>query len=257
MKKRYIVIMIIIIVYFAVFFILYGKDEIKKSKLETTIIVNDSTIWQLKNKKWYNIRDDSNREDLNWEKFNIIIDNKEIGKYKIVYNTKWYLYDDDKNPYQYTGNLLAYQANYKMKVKDFEPIQISDYTYVNQLLEENFLPINQELTVSDLVSIDFDDDGINENFYLVSNAFPYDGEPENIFTIVFMEKSGVIYKMYNSVEKNKGYNGCKPYINDIIDVNDDGKYEIILTCAKYSVETPIDMLYTFTNNDFRIIISNQ
>ena len=181
-----------------------GKDEMKKSKLETTIIVNDSTIWQLKNKNWYNIRDDASKKDLNWEKFNIVINNKEIGKY-----------------------------------------------------QENSLPTNEELTVSNLIALDFDDDGVDENFYFISNAFPLDETPENIFSIVFMEKSGVIYKMYNSIEKNKGYNGCKPYINDIIDVNDDDKYEIILTCAKYSVETPIDMLYTFTNNDFRIIISNQ
>lgn len=257
MKKRYIVILLIIIIYFTVFFLLYGKDEMKKSKLETTIIVNDSTIWQLKNKNWYNIRDDASKKDLNWEKFNIVINNKEIGKYQVVYDTKWYLYDDNKNPYSYTGNLLAYQANYKMKVKDFKETPINDYTYVNQVLEENSLPTNEELTVSNLITLDFDDDGVDENFYFISNAFPLDETPENIFSIVFMEKSGVIYKMYNSIEKNKGYNGCKPYINDIIDVNDDGKYEIILTCAKYSVETPIDMLYTFTNNDFRIIISNQ
>ena len=76
MKKRYIVILLIIIVYFTVFFLLYGKDEMKKSKLETTIIVNDSTIWQLKNKNWYNIRDDASKKDLKWEKFNIVINNK-------------------------------------------------------------------------------------------------------------------------------------------------------------------------------------
>ena len=45
MKKRYIVILIIVIVYFTVFFLLYGRAELKYSKLKTTLIIGDNTIW--------------------------------------------------------------------------------------------------------------------------------------------------------------------------------------------------------------------
>lgn len=257
MKKRYIVILIMIVVYFLVFFFLYGRDNLKQSKLKTTIIVGDSSVWQLEENRWHNLSSTFSRQDLNWEKFNIIIDDKAIGKYSVVYDEKWYLFDENRSPYNYTGNLIAYQANYKMKLKPFTTNEITDFTTVNKVLTENNLNTTQEFTLSNYIDIDYDGDGSNEKFYFISNVFPIETNPDYIFSIVFMEKNGTIYPIYKSIEKNQSFNGCKPYISAIIDVNDDNKYEFVLSCSKYSVETPIDMLYKFTNNEFKIIVSNQ
>ncbi len=257
MKKRYVVILIIIVVYFTVFFLLYGKDELKKSKLETTLIIGNDTIWQLKEKNWYNIANVAEKEELNWEEFTVFVDNKKIGKYSMVYDNKWYLFDKDRNAYSYSGTLLAYSANYEMKVKEFNKEQISDYTKVNEVLTENNLSTNSELTVSNHIKVDFDNDGKEEEFYMVSNAFPKDSNPNYIFSIVFMEKNDIIYPIYKSIDKNRSLNGCKPYISAIIDVDDNNKYEIVLSCSEYSVEKTIDMLYQFNNDKFSIIVSNQ
>lgn len=257
MKKRYVVILIIIAVYFTVFFLLYGKDELKKSKLETTLIIGNDTIWQLKEKSWYNIANVADKEELNWEEFTVFVDNKKIGKYSMVYDNKWYLFDKDRNAYPYSGSLIAYSANYEMKVKEFSKEQISDYTKVNEVLTENNLSTNSELTVSNYIKVDFDSDGKEEEFYMVSNAFPKESNPNYIFSIVFMEKDDIIYPIYKSIDKNRSLNGCKPYISAIIDVDDDNKYEIVLSCSEYSVEKTIDMLYQFNNDKFSIIVSNQ
>lgn len=258
MKKRYVVIIVMIIVYFIVFFLLYGMENYKQSKLKTTIIVNDSTIWQLEENNWTSIPvSNSETDTLNWEEFNIFIDNKNIGKYSVVYDNQWYLFDKDRKPYNYSGNLIAYQANYKMKVKDFTKKEITDFTKVNKVLEENNLSTNQELTVSNYIDVDYDNDGIDERLYFISNAFPLDTNPNYIFSIVFAEKDNKTYQIYKSIEKNQSFNGCKPYISAIIDVNDDNKYEFILSCSEYSVEKTIDMLYEFKNNEFKIIVSNQ
>ena len=88
MKKRYIVILIIVIVYFTVFFLLYGRDELKYSKLKTTLIIGDNTIWQLDEKKWYNIVNNKDMENLNWQEFTVFVDNEKLGNYKIVYDDK-------------------------------------------------------------------------------------------------------------------------------------------------------------------------
>ena len=96
-----------------------------------------------------------------------------------------------------------------------------------------------------------------EDFYLVSNAFPLDFDPEYIFSIAFMVKDKKIYYLYNDISKNTSFNGCKPYYNSFMDVNNDGVYEIILSCGKYSASEQVDMLYNYTDKGFKIIISNQ
>ena len=146
MKKRYIVILIIVIVYFTVFFLLYGRDELKYSKLKTTLIIGDNTIWQLDEKKWYNIVNNKDMENLNWQEFTVFIDNEKLGNYKIVYDDKWYLFDKKRNPISYSGNLIAYSANYEMKVKNFSQEKISDYTKVNEVLSENNITANPKRT---------------------------------------------------------------------------------------------------------------
>ncbi len=258
MKKRYIVILIIIIVYFTVFFLLYGKDELKYSKLKTTLIIGDNTIWQLDEKKWYNIANTNDKEELNWTLFTVFADNEKLGNYYLVFDDKWYIYDNKRNPISYSGSIVAYSANYEMKIKNFTQEKISDYTKVNEALSENNITINnQELTSNTQISVDIDNDGVDEKIYVVGNVFPIESNPEYIFSIVFMEKNDIIYPIYKSIEKNKNYNGCKPYINTIIDVNDDNKYEIVLSCSQYSTEGTIDMLYKFNKNKFSIIVSNQ
>ncbi len=144
-----------------------------------------------------------------------------------------------------------------MKIKNFTQEKISDYTKVNEILSKNNISTNQELTSNTQISVDIDNDGIEEKIYVVGNVFPKESDPEYIFSVVFMEKNDIIYPIYKSIAKNKSFNGCKPYINSIIDVNDDNKYEIVLSCSAYSIEGTIDMLYKFSNDKFKIIVSNQ
>ena len=144
-----------------------------------------------------------------------------------------------------------------MKIKNFNQEKISDYTKVNKVLSENNISTGQELTSNTQISVDIDNDGVDEKIYVVGNVFPMETDPEYIFSVVFMEKNDIIYPIYKSIEKNKNFNGCKPYINSIIDVDDDNKYEIILSCSQYSTEGTIDMLYRFNNDKFSIIVTNQ
>ena len=52
------------------------------------------------------------------------------------------------------------------------------------------------------------------------------------------------------------FNGCKPYFNSFIDVDNDSRYEFILNCAEYSTNGVSRMLYKYDNNEFKILISN-
>ena len=108
-----------------------------------------------------------------------------------------------------------------------------------------------------MVSFDFDNDGKDEDFYVISNVFPLDFEPEMSFSIVFMVKDNNIYYIYNDVSKNNFTNGCKPFFTSFLDADNDGTYEFILSCGRYSISEQIDMLYKYSDDEFKILISNQ
>ena len=140
---------------------------------------------------------------------------------------------------------------------NFVEQEITDDTYVNYVLQENNLDGENQFTTSYKVDVDFDNDGEVEELYLISNAFPMDFNPEKIFSIVFMIKNDYVYYLYNDVSTNTSFNGCKPFLKAILDVDNDGLYEFVVSCAKYSTSIETDMLYKYVDDSFKIVISNQ
>lgn len=257
MKKRYVIIIAVLLVYFLLLYLLIGKPYIRKNKLQTTLIVGEDTVWQLINKNWYYKDPSGDIEAINWEEYEVYSNQQYLGKYDLWHNDKWYLFDNKKNSYNYDGSLLAYSSNYNIKVSQFSISTPTDYTYIRKVLNDNSYSINSELTVNSVINIDYDNDGIEEQFYLLSNAFPIDTEPDYIFSIVFMVKENKIYELYNQKNINTAFNGCKPYIYSFIDIDEDNVSEVILSCGRYSEQKQLDMLYKFDNKEFNILISNQ
>ena len=255
-KSTYIVLLVMLFVFFIVMFALFGVDNIKKSIYNTTLIVGDNTIWLYEKKNWLNLTNNTNIQDLNWDEYKVFVNNEEFGNYLLWHDDKWYAFDKKKNAVSIDGNLLAYKANYNIPVYKFTEEEISDTSTVIQMLKENDVDINSNFTSSYKVSFDYDNDNEEEEFYVISNAFPMDN-PEKIFSIVYMVDGDNIYPIYTDVSKNSSFNGCKPYFTSFLDVDNDKTYEFILSCSKYSVADTVDMLYKFTNNEFKIVISNQ
>lgn len=252
-KKVYIVLIAIILIFFLIMFLVFGLDEIRKESYDTTIIVEDDTVWTYKNKGWSNL---SVYDDLNWKKYDVYLDNKKNNNYYLWYSDKWYVFNAKKEAVKRDGKLLAIKTNHDISVYDFEASEIEDYAYVNEVLEDNGLSTDNKYTVKKKIVLDYDNDGIEEEFYLISNTFSLDYDPDKVFSIVFMVKNDEIYPIYTDISENTGFNGCRPYISSFIDVDSDSKYEFILSCAKYSVSGVTRMLYEYKNNEFKILISN-
>lgn len=256
-KKTYIIILVVLAVYFLVFFLTLGRENLKQEKYSTTIIVGNSTIWNYSGKKWTHITNKSTIKKLDWQIFDVYIDNEKLGKYYLWNDDQWYLFDKNKNAVNYTGKLLAYKSNYEINVLQYQEEEITDYSYINEVLTENDLPSTSTFTTSKQAIFDIDNDGIDETLYVISNVFADDYYPENLFAIAFMVKDGEIQYLYKNITSNTDYNVCKPYLNSIIDVNKDDKYEIILSCGRISNQKPTDMLYKLEEDGFKMIISNQ
>lgn len=258
MSSRYKVITIILVVYLVVFFLIYGLSNMKNGQRKLTLLVGDNTVWDYSNKSWLNITREETLDSLNWEEYKVFLDNKYFGEYSMWYDdNKWYAFNSNKKAVKMEGELIAYKANYDLKIKEFETKENNNNTYVHQVLKDNNLSTSSQMTVNNVVNFDIDADGVEEQFYVISNAFASDFYPDTIFSIVFMVKEQKIYSMYTNIEKANYGNGCKPYIRTFLDINDDDKHELILTCAKYSVQEPEDMLFQLNKEKFDLLISNQ
>lgn len=257
-KKRYTVILVILIIYVLLMVLVLGKDTLIKSKDATTIIIGDNTIWNYSDESWLNITSSSTIDDISWLDYKVFLDNKELGNYYLWNDgNEWYIFDSNKNAVNKEGSIIAFRSNYDIKVKDFTTEEIRNYYHVDKVLEENDLSTSSKYTVSTEISIDIDSDGSKETLYFISNAFPLDFNPSKVFTFVFMVKNSEIYPIYKEIAQNNSVNGCKPYLSAIMDIDEDNTYELVVSCGRYSIQKPVDMLYKLTDEGFKILISNQ
>lgn len=252
-NKIYIILIAIILIFFVVMFLVFGLDELRKEEYDSTIIVGNDTVWTYKNKSWSN---NTSYNSINWKKYDVYLNNEKNGNYYLWYSDKWYAFDDKKEAVLLDGDLLAIKSNYDISVYDFQDSDIDDYSYAYKMLEKNKISTNSLYTVNKKIELDFDNDGNEETFYIISNAFPMDFNPSKIFSIVFMVKNDKIYPIYTNISENKGFNGCRPYFSGFIDVDNNSDYEFVLSCSQYSVKGISRMLYDFDGDKFKILISN-
>lgn len=256
-NKRYLFIFIVIILFSLTLFIILGPNSLKKEKMKPTIIIDNDSIFEFDGNRWGRVDTTTKIDNLNWKKFNVYIDNESYGKFYLVNQGKWYLFDDDKNAINYESSLLAVDTNNKYKVVNIKRNSISDFTYIHKVLAEYNLDIEQTYTSSDVIEVDIDNDNKNEYIYTITNKFPDTEIPTKSFGFIFMVKNNKIYYLYDHVSNNEDiYDGCKPYINNIIDINQDNKYEFIISCSYYSNNGVEQKLYEFNNSNFNLLVSN-
>lgn len=258
MNKKYIILFSVMIIYFLVIFGIFGVSSIKKERREAIILIDTETSWKLEKNNLTNIDNEDLEDEIAGKKFNVFIDNKKLGNYYLTKNNTYLLRDDTGKQIDYDlGSFLAINTNYNIAVLNLKTKKNQDRSYIDKVLSENNLNDIEAFTVDNYYQIDFDNDQVIENFYTISNAFARETSPKKVFTIAFMEKNGSIYYLYKAIENNDGQNGCKPYLNSLIDIDEDQVYEIVLSCGYYSVEKRLDMLYSFKDNQFKLLLSNQ
>lgn len=256
-RKIYVVLIICILVFFAVMFLSFSLPNILKNRFQTTLIVGNHTVLSYRDQKWNLITDWKEKQELNWKKFQVYMDNEKKGEYYLWHDDKWYAFDDEKNSIPMVDNFLAYDANYDVSVLPFKEEKIQNTMYVANVLKKYHISLSSKLTNATLVSVDFDHDGIVEDFYAVSNAFSLENEPETVFTFAFMVKNETIYMIYEDVRTEDYFGACKPFFTSFLDADNDQNYELIFSCGRYSVEEQLDVLYEFSKESFKKVISNE
>ena len=255
-RKLYIILISIFVLFFIVMFLLFGLGEVRRGNQDLTLMVGHHTVWRYHNKKWSNLSNNLSYQNLDWKKYHIFSNQEYIGEHLLWYNDRWYAFDDDRNAIDLNGDFLAYSGNYEPTFYSFMEEDIQDYSSVQEVLREASLPEDSEFSTAYHVLMDFDHDGVDEDFYVISNVF-LDEYVETTFSIVYMIDQDKLYMIYEDISKNQSFNGCKPFFTSFLDVNQDNTYEFILSCGRYSVSEQIDMLYQYKNNAFKILISSE
>ena len=258
-KKLYIVLIAILIIFFLVMFLTIGAGNILQENYKATLIVDNHTVWNYHNKKWNNIpMTFENIQSLNWKKYEIFQEHKKIGDYFLWHDDQWYAFDDERNPVELEDMFLAYEANYDLGVVDYLEDDVLDLNAVQSVLVERNISPDSTFTNASHVAIDFDKDGVVEDFYLITNAFSLDEVDSDIyFSFVFMLKNQNIYMIYDDVKQGNSYNMCKPFFHSFLDVNRDNTYEFLLSCGGYSLSEHRNWLYQYDEGTFKILVSNQ
>ena len=253
-KKTIITIIIIMVTYLVLAVVLFGLDNFLSIFQKVNIVLSTGDKWQLKNGKWSDIEDE---KDYNWKKFNVYIDNQLLGKYDLLYNNKWYIYDKKRNSIKYDGKLLGITGNKKYEIIDFQnqDFDTTGENLLKKILNEKNIDYPDEFTYTSRVTMDIDGDGKEEDIYTVSNAFTYETDVNKKFSIIFIndDKLYVLYEKYADIENQ--YDLCVPKVNSIIDIGKDSKYELIFECTYFSEIGRCASMYEFKDGIYKEIKS--
>ena len=257
-KRTYIILILIMVIIFGLSYIFLGADNLKRQKYESIIVIGNNSVFAYKNKNWNHLNvENKTLKEFNWQEFDVYSAGEKLGKYSLWYDSKWYAFDKNRKAKNIYDDFIGIHTNYEMKVLSYQEESFTSSDYVTQILSENKLPTNSQFTSSYKIDFDIEEDGELEELYVITNVFSMDFNPEKIFSIVFVVKGDSIYYLYKDIRRNDNFNGCKPFVQTILDADNDNNYEVLMSCREYSVSAQTDFLYKYDleKDEFKILVS--
>lgn len=245
-KKKYLFLLIVLLSYFAVIFVIFGLDNLKSKLDNIHIILSPNIKWSLSKGKWENIDGQVNLYNL--QKYELYVNHKYLGNYKTLYNEKWRFLDDDNHSVNYVGNVFGYRGNRKVEMIDFQYQQISSDLILSQVLEREKLSAFDDYIIKRRIEIDLDNDQKDEYIYEVGNVFNFETSDHYSYSLLFVIDDKEIDMLRKEVASSEEMlDICSSHIKDIIDINNDGNYELITSCIHYDLIPDCYQLYQMDN----------
>lgn len=220
-------------------------------------MIDNAAKWKFEGKKWENIGPNENNL-YNWQTFQIYEQNKYLGAYQLLYNDRFLLYDEFDNPIKkQSSNMLAIRSNQKFKVAEYniEEIDQESMKYVDSLLQDNQIT-DTRFIYKKMITYDIDSDGKDEKLIMVSNMFETEYAPKNIFCFIFMIKNDKITIVSKTVDTfDHIFKHATTKIHSLVDIDGNGKYEIITTGGYYNNNNRCIEMYEYQKNKYKKIKS--
>lgn len=249
--KKYFWIIIICVIYALIAILMAEFSNYSTNNL----LINYNVKWHYKNGKWSNISDEEfNKMKLKGYKIMDISTNEYVGKYDLVLNNYWYV--ENKI---YENSMFAYKGLSKLSVIDcsLEELSQSDFDIIAKVLKDKNISGYNELTISDKIIIDYDNDGDNETIYEISNMYAEEERNEFFSTIFIYDNGNYDILEINIVNGDSMFDKNQSIVYAIVDINGDGNYEIIVENMAFSRPDESKFsLYELKNNKYKLAISN-
>lgn len=243
MKKLIIIICIITI------YVLGMIIGIKLFSNEMYLYMGNNIRWHYSDKKWENL--ENNIPYNNFMVYNTL-ENEYAGKYDIKYeNENWYI--KKKNYELFDKPAIMFKGNKKLNIISYQENYDLDNSEVKALL--NHLNLDMNNYTGYYIDIDLDNDDEIERIYCLTNS-EIIGINENIYYSLIYVKDGNQY-IEVSLEKSNERFDTTYWISSIIDLNNDNKYELLVTKTDISQnEDKRDVImYGLENNQYIKLIS--
>lgn len=175
-------------------------------------------------------------------------------KFKLI-NNNVELYNND-TLVEFDENFkIAYSSNLKLNLADYSSDELNseDMKKVSDILKEHGIIGYENLNTSSKVSFDYNNDGISETIYFVSNLFD-ETKYDKVFSFVYyISGNDIIYLIEQIDTIENTYELCIPSMNSIVDLNNDGIYEFIISCEYFSNIGIDNQIYEQKENLFNLI----
>lgn len=252
-KKQIVILCIVVIVIIALSSFLFIKTEEKKS-YSLYLFTGDTKMvkWYYNNSKWYIVNTNEKLAD----PFDVYSNGKYKGSYDLVYNNKWYYFDEDNKNVQIDGINFMINTNYNFTSYAFDVEYKKNDNLVEQIAEE--LNINYNKFTYNLKTFKISNNDKLKTIYSV-DFYEKNDEYVNLgpsYTAVFYTLNNKIYviKYLEFSQSNKDY--CSLSINGVFTFENDNN-KILLSCT-YFDQIPSDYyLYENNKNKYELVVDSK
>lgn len=227
-KKYYIYFVLMGIFLFVSIFLVY-EVNIKEKKDKGYLILPGNLIYYKDNDqlKRYT-KSISKQNDIN------IITNYGIEKATFIYQNNQIKFYQNKEEIDFDEQLMyAYSSGLDLETIDFniQELNTSDIQKIDSILKENDIMGYENLNEAEKITFDFDEDGINEEVYFISNLFD-ETTYNKVFSFVFMIQNDKVSYLLKKIDiTDNAYNLCIPTPNAILKIDN---YKLVVRCDYFS-----------------------
>lgn len=249
MRKKIIEIIMFLLISINVIIIIYNYYDNNKSIL----IVGSNTIIEYKNNKISKIKQNTSiNKRFNYKKFNVYNDGSfeecyiDFSKYSDD-DSSYIVYDSGLQEIELSNNLIAYTGNLNISIENASlnyEMNDNDQSIIERYLNEEEYNLD-ELNFSK-VEIDMNNDSKKETIYTINNFNSIESSNTTFCYVFLVDNGNIIDIKREKVNSSKYYIINASSFSNAIDIDNDGKYEIVLS-SYYDESTPYYEFYKYEN----------
>ncbi|MBQ4583940.1 MAG: hypothetical protein IJA94_03545 [Bacilli bacterium] len=227
----------------------FDKEDQDNDVIDINILLSPNRIISRRNGIW----EENKNLKYNDVLYDVYIDSQNIGQKYLMYNKKWYIYDEQRNFIDYSGNVLAIKTDKEYKVINVSksPLNEIDKNNIISILENKQISYNYDLIVKEKVVYDINADGIREEIIFISNAFTENvNDFSNTFSIGFIKyptKNEIFFEYIDDILNSTSI--CLPSIQNLVKFEND--LHLIVGCTYFSERGTQHNIYRIFNDTLR------